>query len=58
MLVFLCIFQEMLGLSKPTASGQPGRPPAPQDATASCRYANTSHTLSSVNGSTFKIVKL
>uniref|UniRef100_A0AAQ5X0N0 Protein transport protein SEC23 n=1 Tax=Amphiprion ocellaris TaxID=80972 RepID=A0AAQ5X0N0_AMPOC len=30
--------QEMLGLTKPAASGQQGRPLAPQDAAASCRF--------------------
>uniref|UniRef100_A0A8C4IDZ7 Protein transport protein SEC23 n=1 Tax=Dicentrarchus labrax TaxID=13489 RepID=A0A8C4IDZ7_DICLA len=35
--------QEMLGLTKPAASGQQGRPPAPQDAAASCRFLQPVH---------------
>lgn len=30
--------QEMLGLMKPAASGQQGKPLAPHDDAASCRY--------------------
>lgn len=33
----MCVLQEMLGLTKPLAPGQQGRPMAPQDAGASCR---------------------
>lgn len=35
-----CAFQEMLGLAKPAAAAaqQQGRPPAPQEAAATCRY--------------------
>lgn len=36
-LLFFCVFKEMLGLAKPAAPGQQGRPPAPQDASAPCR---------------------
>lgn len=32
-----CVFKEMLGLSKPAAPGQQGRPPAPQEGALSCR---------------------
>lgn len=32
-----CVFKEMLGLSKPAAPGQQGRPPAPQEGAPSCR---------------------
>uniref|UniRef100_A0A8C5HDV6 Protein transport protein SEC23 n=1 Tax=Gouania willdenowi TaxID=441366 RepID=A0A8C5HDV6_GOUWI len=35
--------QEMLGLSKPMASGQQGRPVAPQDASAFCRFLQPVH---------------
>ncbi|XP_077426682.1 protein transport protein Sec23B [Vanacampus margaritifer] len=35
--------QEMLGLTKPSVSGQPGRPPAPQDAGATCRFLQPAH---------------
>lgn len=38
MCVSCCAFQEMLGLTKPGASGQQGRPLAPQEAAATCRY--------------------
>lgn len=33
-----CVFQEMLGLTKPAAPGLQSRPLAPEDTTASCRY--------------------
>lgn len=33
----MCL-QEMLGLMKPATSGQQGKPLAPHDAAASCRY--------------------
>eukprot|EP00064_Thunnus_orientalis_P006825 superscaffoldBa00000729_g6844 len=35
--------QEMLGLTKPAAAGQQGRPPAPNDAAASCRFLQPVH---------------
>uniref|UniRef100_A0A4W6C1Y4 Protein transport protein SEC23 n=1 Tax=Lates calcarifer TaxID=8187 RepID=A0A4W6C1Y4_LATCA len=35
--------QEMLGLTKPAAPGQQGRPVAPQDAAASCRFLQPVH---------------
>uniref|UniRef100_A0AAR2LYC7 Protein transport protein SEC23 n=1 Tax=Pygocentrus nattereri TaxID=42514 RepID=A0AAR2LYC7_PYGNA len=35
--------QEMLGLMKPAASGQQGRPLAPQDAATSCRFLQPVH---------------
>uniref|UniRef100_A0A8C6UQ13 Protein transport protein SEC23 n=1 Tax=Neogobius melanostomus TaxID=47308 RepID=A0A8C6UQ13_9GOBI len=35
--------QEMLGLTKPTAQGQPGRPAAPQDAASTCRFLQPVH---------------
>ncbi|XP_051940324.1 protein transport protein Sec23B isoform X1 [Hippocampus zosterae] len=43
--------QEMLGLTKPSVAGQPGHPPAPQDAAASCRYEGvaTPHLLLSLS---------
>ncbi len=33
----ICL-QEMLGLMKPATSGQQGKPLAPHDAAASCKY--------------------
>lgn len=33
----LCVLKEMLGLSKPAAAGQQGRPPAPQEGAPTCR---------------------
>uniref|UniRef100_A0A8C2YW29 Protein transport protein SEC23 n=1 Tax=Cyclopterus lumpus TaxID=8103 RepID=A0A8C2YW29_CYCLU len=37
------IVQEMLGLIKPAASVQQGRPPAPQDPAATCRFLQPVH---------------
>ncbi|KAE8277382.1 Protein transport protein Sec23B [Larimichthys crocea] len=43
LITFGRMVQEMLGLSKPAASGQQGRPPAPQDASASCKFLQPVH---------------
>ncbi|KAE8277077.1 Protein transport protein Sec23B [Larimichthys crocea] len=43
LITFGRMVQEMLGLSKPATSGQQGRPPAPQDASASCKFLQPVH---------------